>query len=184
MNISEENRAAHEWNHFFNRSLVSSKTTFVQLSLFRGEVCLSQCLLCFGHLAEVLLRTGNDSFFLLLFYLFAGEWHTDNTKQFSFIVGHHPKMRHSVQENKAVHNIRRNISGRRIFSERKWYCFYIKFPALQIWRGGVFSAVWFISYILTIVITFWKAFHNLFTDMGFHSCLHGETFTALQKRGN
>lgn len=101
MNISEENRAAHEWHHFFNRSLVSSKTTFVQLSLFRGEVCLSQCLLCFGHLAEVLLWTGNDSFFLLLFYLFAGEWHTDNTKQFSFIVGHHPKMRHSVQENKA-----------------------------------------------------------------------------------
>lgn len=33
MNISEENRAAHEWHHFFNRSLVSSKTTFVQLSL-------------------------------------------------------------------------------------------------------------------------------------------------------
>lgn len=183
MNISEENRAAHEWHHFFNRSLVSSKTTFVQLSLFRGEVCLSQCLLCFGHLAEVLLWTGNDSFFFLLFYLFAGEWHTDNTKQFSFIVGHHPKMRHSVQENKAF-TILEEIYLAGGFFERKWYCFYIKFPALQIWHMGVFFQQYDSSHILTIVITFWKAFHNLFTDMGFHSCLHGETFTALRKRGN
>lgn len=179
MNISEENWAAREWCHFFNRLLVSSKTTFVQLSFFRGEVCLSQCLLCFGHLAEVLLWTGNECYFLLFFYLFAGEWHTNNTKQCSCIVGDHPEMRHSEQENKAVYNFRRNKSGRRILSERKWYSFYIKFPALHTWHMGEYDS----SHILTIVITFWKAFHNLFTDTNFLCCLPGAIFHSTWEAG-
>lgn len=81
-------------------------------------------------------------FSFYFFYLFAGEWHANNTKQCSFIMGDHPKMRHSEQENKAVYNFRRNISGRRILSERKLYSFYIKVPSFAyLTHGGVFSGV-------------------------------------------